>query len=109
MNIGKLDRWITLQSEVNTQDSSGGYVKTWTTFKQVWASKVDNKGDEGMESGRDTTTTTTTFKIRYISSLTTKHRLVYNGVNYDIEVIKELGRREGQELKCISKYGDNNG
>lgn len=105
MNLGKMDRWVTIQNEVNTQDTDGSYTKTWTTFRQVWASKVDKSGSEGIEQARDTSTTTTIFKIRYISTLTQKHRISYNGVTYDIEIIKELGRREGQELTCISKYG----
>jgi SPP1 family predicted phage head-tail adaptor len=101
MNIGKLDRWITIQSEVDTQDTDGSYTKTWTTFKQVWASKVDKSGNEGLEQARDTATTSTIFKIRYLSKLTQKHRISFNGTTYDIEIIKELGRREGQELTCV--------
>ena len=106
MNIGKMDRFITIQTETNTQDASGGNVKSWATFKQVWASKKDQSGAEGIEQARDTATTKTFFKIRYISNLTQKHRILFDSVYYDIEVIKELGRREGQELTCISKYGD---
>jgi SPP1 family predicted phage head-tail adaptor len=108
MNIGKLDRWITIQSEVDTQDTDGSYTKTWTTFKQVWASKVDKSGNEGLEQARDTATTSTIFKIRYLSKLTQKHRISFNGTTYDIEIIKELGRREGQELTCVNKYGNTN-
>ncbi len=107
MNIGKLDRWITIQSEVDTQDTDGSYTKTWTTFKQVWASKVDKSGNEGLEQARDTATTSTIFKIRYMSKLTQKHRISFNGTTYDSEIIKELGR-EGQELTCINKYGNTN-
>ena len=106
MNIGKMDRFITIQTETNTQGSSGGWTKSWTTFKQVWASKVDKSGVEGVDQARDTSTTRTFFKIRYISTLTAKHRILFNGIYYDIEVVKELGRREGQELTCISNYGD---
>jgi SPP1 family predicted phage head-tail adaptor len=108
MNLGKMDRWITIQSEVNTQTADGSYTKTWTTFKQVWSTKVDKSGNEGLEQARDTATTSTIFKIRYISTLTQKHRISYNGTTYDIAVIKELGRREGQELTCVSKYGNTN-
>ena len=104
MLIGRLDRYITIQTETNTQQSDGGYAKTWSTFAQVWASKKDMSGIEGEEQARDTATTRTVFKIRFLSGLTTKHRISYNSTTYDIETIKELGRQEGQELVCISKY-----
>lgn len=108
MNIGKLDRWITIQTGTDGKSADGSpSARTWTTFKQVWASKRDISGTEGMEHDRDTTTTRTVFKIRFISTLTTNHRILLDSTHYDIEVIKELGTREGQELTCISKYGEN--
>ena len=68
-------------------------------------SKRDVSGSEGMEQMRDTGTTRTVFKTAYkVDGLTLKHRLVLDSTNYEIQVIKELGRREGQEITCIVKY-----
>ena len=108
MNIGKLDRWITIQVGTDTKAVDGSPAgRTWTTFKQVMAGKWDKSGSEGMEHDRDTSTMKTHFKIRFISTLTTNHRILLDNTHYDIEVIKELGTRVGQELTCISKYGEN--
>ena len=104
MNIGKLDRLVTINSVVNTRGTSGGANVTYTFWKTVYMSKRDVSGSEGMETMRDTGTTKTVFKMRYDSGITQSHQLVLDGVSYDIEIIKELGRREGQELTCIAKY-----
>ena len=104
MNIGKLDRLVTINSVVNTRGTSGGSNVTYTLWKKVYMSKRDVSGAEGMETRRDTGTTRTVFKMRYDSGINQSHQLVLDGVSYDIEIIKELGRREGQELTCIAKY-----
>ena len=104
MNIGKLDRLVTINSVVNTRGTSGGTNVSYTEWKKVYMSKRDVSGSEGMETMRDTGTTKTIFKTRYLTGLRQDHQLLLDGVNYDIEIIKELGRREGQELICIAKY-----
>lgn len=104
-NRGKYDRLVTINSVTNTQDDAGGNVLTYTLFKKVYMSKKEVSGSEGMEQLRETATTRTVFKSAYyIDGLTQDHQLSYNGVNYDIQIIKELGRFEGQEITCISKF-----
>jgi head-tail adaptor len=38
------------------------------------------------------------FRIRYYIGITRQMRIVYDDVNYDIEAIAEIGRREGLEI-----------
>ncbi len=98
---GSLDRRITLQSFYETQDGAGTPVKTWHDLEQsphVWARVEHLSGREPFAAEQEYAEATTRFTIRHRSGLSVEMRIVYQGEAYDIQSIKELGRREGQEI-----------
>lgn len=100
MNIGKLDRRITIQRKAESKDSSGGAVTTWKDLSKVWASKADQGGREFRAAGTLLSETDSVVTIRHFTGLTTADRINYGGKNFDILSIGEIGRREGMILQC---------
>lgn len=95
MRFGFMDRKITIQSVTESQSSSGAVTETWADLADVWAQVLPVRGSESFAEGRDLALKTRQFVMRYRDDLTTKHRLVHESNNYDIELIEEIGRHEG--------------
>lgn len=98
MKSGKLDRRITIQNRVETQNTLGEAVISYTTFAQVWAEVVPLRGREYFTAAQTIPEAQLRIRIRYMTGVTEKHRIVYEGVNYDILHIAEIGRKEGLEI-----------
>lgn len=103
----KLDRKITLERFMSTQDpDSGADVQNWATLATVWASKRDVSDSERVAAAEVQADITTRFQIRWDSSwadLNPLDRLVYDGRTYDISAVKEIGRREGMEITAAAR------
>ena len=95
LDIGKLDRRITIQSL--TQGSGSPYgepTQTWTTWATVWANVYSGGGREFEAARQITAEIDTQFQVRWIDGLTPTMRILYEGRTYDILRIQEVGRRE---------------
>lgn len=98
---GQLDRRITIQQQVITRDAMGAPVEGFSSqYKNVPAAIKPLSGREKfhVESQREMTYRQYKFTIRYILGLTERHRIVWDGYNWDILYMAELGRREGWEI-----------
>ena len=96
--IGRMDRRITIQALSLSVDGSGQPVETWGAVATVWAQVTPERGDERFQSMQIIGRAVTVFRIRYLSGIGPKHRIVYGGKNYDIHSVRELGRRERLEI-----------
>jgi len=105
MRAGRLDRQVTIQQNVPTRGTAGSEVDNWeNVLATVWAQKIDQGGREYAIAGAQRQAELATiWRIRYLATITNKMRLRYGGVDYEIENIKELGRREGLELLTHAK------
>ena len=102
---GKQVRKVTLEKKTTEKDDYGNPVETWNADRTLYAEKWDQGGKETTD-GQTVAYSDVRFKIRYVSGLNAgDYRIVHDGQPYDIEVIKEIGRREGQML--ITKAQDN--
>lgn len=95
MRAGKLDRRVTIQNLTETQDVSGDPIQSWADQVTVWAAVMPLRGDEPFENQQTLSKATTKFRIRYNTNITitVKHRLVLDSVNYDITHIAQRGTR----------------
>lgn len=100
MNPGKLDRRITIQAPTFTRDALGGANTTYSDYRTVWAQKQDVGGTEVASGEALRSSATTIFTVYFINELTTAHRILYGGIAHNILAIRELGRREYQEITC---------
>lgn len=99
MDIGKLNRRITIQQAGTTQDANGEIVAGWTTFATVWASVVDVSGREFLAAGGTQNEALTKVAIRYLAGVLPKMRIVHGSDTYNIESV--LGQdRKSLLLMC---------
>jgi SPP1 family predicted phage head-tail adaptor len=102
MKAGTLDRSIKIQQNAgSTYTDAGDPVALWQnvhTGDFLAARMVPNRGAERFQNQQIVGQSVLTFYIRWRDDVNTKCRLVYDGKNYDIKDVREIGRREGLEL-----------
>lgn len=98
MRAGELDRLIVIQAGAPARGSNGEATYTWSTFATVWASYKPLRGQEYLAAQQVNAEIEAVFRIRWLASLTTAHRISWDGRLWDIQGINEIGRREGLEL-----------
>lgn len=101
MLIGKLDRRITLKQQSNSLDEFGQKLDQWSDIVTIWANITPDKGGEKALSGEIRASDVNKFKIRYssvIASISPTWRISYQGKEYEISQINEIGRKEGFEI-----------
>jgi SPP1 family predicted phage head-tail adaptor len=103
MQIGKMDRRITIQQVTESQSSSGEATQSWATLATVSAQVETDSGDEGAEGAGEQARSNCLFTIRHRSDVTAKHRISYAGNTYDILSVVEIGRRQGLQIRAIAK------
>ena len=104
-NPGRLDRRITIQEDVGTQDAVGQPVEIWqdiATNPTVWAEVVPVGGTEQFQARQVNAEAVAKFRIRYRSDITRKMRVVYDGDDYDIFDAAEDRRFERRQYLLIT-------
>jgi SPP1 family predicted phage head-tail adaptor len=105
MRAGKLDRTIEIQRLSRTVDDYGTETERWAPVASVRAQLVQSSTEEFMRSFGSSSEAATIFRIRYRGDLLTSDRVTYRGQAYDVKEIKELGRREGLDIRCVAAGG----
>lgn len=103
MNVGNMDRRIQLQAATLTANAYGQKVASWATYATVWAQLKYTSGSEKVEDDQVSSTIKAQFTIRYSTDTApakASDRVVYNGDNYEVLYVQEVGRREGINLIC---------
>lgn len=98
LEIGRLDRRVTIQQLTNSPDEYNQPVPTWATLATVWASVDDRSGGESFQAEQLTAYRHTVFIIRYRSGIDETMRIVYNSRTYNIRLIKNPDRRRTLEI-----------
>jgi SPP1 family predicted phage head-tail adaptor len=102
MRAGKLDRSITVQSFTNTVNDYGTPIETWTDVATVRAQIIQSSTEEFLTSGA-TDETVIIFRTRYFGAVAPKSRILFEGEEYNVREVKEIGRRKGLDLRCERK------
>ncbi|MDA9529252.1 phage head closure protein [Bradyrhizobium sp. CCBAU 25338] len=100
MRAGNLDRLIEIQRRSTSLKLNGTPVETWTTFTTMRAQLLKNATDDREDARGHTTDTALTFRMYYFASLSLNDRLLYEGQQYDVKQITEIGRRVGMDVTC---------
>lgn len=109
MNIGRLDRRITIQAAAAGQDAFGAPSTTWTVVATVWAELKDLTGREFLAAAAVQNVVQTKITIRYPGNAVTVlpgMRVVHGADIYNIEAV--LGQDKVMRVLMCSK-GVNNG
>lgn len=100
MNPGRLDRKVTIQARTASRDDEGSPVVSYATEATVPCERVQMTGSEARRSAAVRADVNLTLRIRFRSTLTEQHRLVFEGRTYDIVAINEEGRRATQLVQA---------
>ena len=107
MNIGKLDRYITIEQPVYSvsDDSNAKTVSSWTTYEECWASRIHKQSQEVFEAGQMVAKETFEWKLRFYDApgLKSDMRINYDSDYYYLVGIKELGRKEAFLLTTVNR------
>lgn len=103
MEAGKLDRRVTIERATVVLDDFGGEVTTWTALATVWASYEPVSDGEKWRAAEVAATVTARFRIRWGFDVKVTDRLIFDGRVFDIIGVKEIGRREGQEITTSAR------
>ena len=101
IKAGKLDRYITLEREIEQVAASGAVSKFWAGFAHVRAERLQASTEEYLAGFGEADAGGAVFRIRYLPGIITGNRVVCDGVAYDINEIAEMGRKRGLELRCV--------
>ena len=100
MRAGNMDRRITIEKNTPTRSATGEEKENWTTLATVWAEVNSVGGGERFRGAHIVAEATTSFVIRHRTDVTEKMRIQFDGDDYDIHVISEIGRREGLVIQA---------
>jgi len=105
MSGARLDRKIIVQQFTAIKNALGGEDKTWSEYVQAWASVTPATDGERWRADAIGATITDRFVIKWsatASKISVKHRINYAGKFYDINGVKELGRRHRLEITATA-------
>ena len=101
MEVGKLNKRITLQYPANVSDGMGGYTTTWTDSLDVWASIWPVSATETIQSMQPAMTITHRINMRYRSTVQPEWRIKFGERYFDIvSMINPEERNEWLYLLC---------
>lgn len=103
IEAGDLDRRITIERATTTTDDFGADTQTWAPLATVWASYKPISDSERMRAAEVGATITARFQIRWGHDVDVEDRLIFEGRVMSIVAVKEIGRREGQELTAAGR------
>lgn len=100
--IGSFDRLLVFERQVETgTDSLGQPVKEWRTFAKAWGSVTQTAEDEAFAASQRYTSRTVTVTTHFRTDIRETDRVVIDGKVYNINGIREIGRREAIEIKGV--------
>lgn len=109
MRSGRLDRSIQIQAATTTQNDVGEPVDTWANLhseSSIPAAYTPQRGNERFSAQQLVGRAVVTFRVRYRDDVNTKCRIVYDGKNWDIHDVREIGRREGLDIDASARSED---
>ena len=108
MLAGKLDRRITLVMDgvQDGRDAFNAPIMGSAVSLTVWASKEDVSDVERVRAQQVGAEITTRFRVRWsnaVSGFDATGRVLFDGREYSVSGVKEIGRREGLEITAAAR------
>lgn len=106
MKRADLDRRLVLLQRQITKGALNSDVETWFDFATVWAGYKPVSDSERLRSAEVAAVIEARFQIRWsttVASLNPTFRLRFDGREWDIVAVKEIGRRAGLEISASAR------
>jgi SPP1 family predicted phage head-tail adaptor len=98
MQSAKMDNKVTIFSRVETQNEYGELILTDSMKASVWANVVPIGGKETWMAQQIVPEAKFKMLIRYRDDLDETDMVLFQGKEYDIAYIAQIGRKEGLEV-----------
>ena len=107
MRIGPLDRLVTIQQASQGASATGDPVasKTWSTYREAWASRTDLPSSETIVDGEVVSIAKAEYRTHYVAGVTAAMRILDSGVARDIVNVREVGMHRDLiiEVQSVSR------
>lgn len=101
MRAGSLRQQITIERRVDNVSTVGQPIPTWSTYAIVPAAAEPERGQEFFAANQLEGTEPTRFRIRYLSGISNRNRVVFDGKVWDIRAIVNVYERDREmHLYC---------
>jgi SPP1 family predicted phage head-tail adaptor len=104
MRAGLLREQIVIQSRADSVNSYGQPVAAWSAFATVWAAIEPGRGREYFDAQGLQVVEPMRFRIRWLSGMTTLHRILYDGKTFDIDYVEDFLARD-REMHIYASTG----
>ncbi|MCK9569992.1 phage head closure protein [Candidatus Pacearchaeota archaeon] len=92
---------ITINAVTQTLNEFGDPVETWAELDTVWGLVLPVSGGEVVEAGQTVTREKVSIEIYYLSTVTTKHQVVFGDKTYQIDYIENVNNlNRWMKLNC---------
>lgn len=109
MRSGKLRHRVTLQTQVETQNSFGEQeTLSWQDYATVWGAVEPLQGREFFTAMQVNAETTVRIRIRYMTGVTSRMRVSFDSRIYNIKSIIDPDERN-RELQLMCSEGISQG
>jgi len=88
--VGMLSNRIKVQVLTQSTDSQGGYTDAWADLYTLWASIKQLSQREAFYGQQMESPATHRFMVRYVSGITTKHRVLFGSRTFNITRVNNL-------------------
>lgn len=102
MRMGKLRNRITIQQVQEARSATGAVMETWVTYAEVWAAVEPLRGREFFASRQMQAQVDARVRIRFISGVTPKMRVLWGSRIYLIDAVINPEER-GVELQLMCR------
>ncbi len=106
MQVGKMDRPIEIQTAPKRKTEMGEPYFDWDdaeTYATAWAEKREMGGREFFAAAHVGVEFDTKFFIHFLEGVDTTMRIFCEGKYYDIQFVREIGRRAGLEILGLGR------
>jgi SPP1 family predicted phage head-tail adaptor len=106
MHAGQLDRRISILRATVAADGFNEQIQTWEEIATVWAHAAPVMDAEKQRAGETLASKSYRFTIRYssdVADIDPRDRVTFDGRTYDVQGVKEIGRREGLEITATAR------
>lgn len=102
MNIGTLDKRVSIKAQGPTQDALGQPVQSWQVVATVWGNVRYASGVESIKADAVTSIAKASIRIRHRVGLTSAMRAEVGGAVFEIKAVLPASRQGYLDLVCES-------
>lgn len=103
MRAGDLDREIIIQRATSALDQNRSPVTTWAPVATLRAALFTASTSEVIAGFGAEAQDIIVFETRWLDGVTVKDRISYQGADFDIKAVTEIGRRRGLQIRAIAR------